>query len=72
MLVKKFRKLIFFFKVDRFIMRILEKILNRKGYRFWCQCVLFGYINLNNLSFVEFFIVVFKILILQLKYLYYN
>lgn len=72
MLVKKFRKLIFFFKVDRFIMRILEKILNRKGYRFWRQCVLFGYINLYNLSFVEFFIVVFKILILQLKYLYYK
>lgn len=62
MLVKKFRKSIFFSKVDRFIMRILEKTLNRKGYRLWRQCALSGYINLYNPSFVEFFTAALKTL----------
>lgn len=72
MLVKKFRKSIFFSKVDRFIMRILEKTLNRKGYRLWRQCALSGYINLYNPSFVEFFTAALKTLTLQSKYLHHK
>lgn len=61
-----------FSKVDRFIMRILEKTLNRKGYRLWRQCALSGYINLYNPSFVEFFTAALKTLTLQSKYLHHK